>query len=183
MRRYFCLFCEVSISVDDGAPYSWGRDGGYASSVVTAGKELRRLGWVPLHVGWACSREHAERARSRNLEAEVTFIIRKVGIPANLLGYNYLRAAITLVVNRPDYLRRVVTKELYPAVAERCGTSGSRVERAIRYAIEVAWNRDNIEVINQLFGYTVSHDRGKPTNSQLIATIANNLRLKLGIVI
>lgn len=117
-------------------------------------------------------------ARARNLEVEVTNIIHEVGIPAHIKGYFYLRDAITMVVNHVDYLG-AVTKELYPAVAAKYDTTPSRVERAIRHAIEVAWNRGNIDAIVRLFGYTVSHDRGKPTNSEFIAMIADKLRMEL----
>ncbi len=117
-------------------------------------------------------------ARSRNLEAEVTNIIHEVGIPAHIKGYFYLRDAIIMVVTHVDYLG-AITKELYPAVAVKYDTTPSRVERAIRHAIEVAWNRGNIDAITRLFGYTVSHDRGKPTNSEFIAMIADKLRLEM----
>jgi len=117
-------------------------------------------------------------ARLRNLEAEVTGIIHEVGIPAHIKGYFYLRDAIIMVVNNVDYLG-AITKELYPAVAAKYDTTPSRVERAIRHAIEVAWNRGNIDAITRLFGYTVSHDRGKPTNSEFIAMIADKLRMEL----
>ncbi len=116
--------------------------------------------------------------RSRNLEVEVTNIIHEVGIPAHIKGYFYLRDAIMMVVNHVDYLG-AITKELYPAVAGKYETTPSRVERAIRHAIEVAWNRGNIDAITRLFGYTVSHDRGKPTNSEFIAMIADKLRMDL----
>ncbi len=117
-------------------------------------------------------------ARARNLEAEVTAIIHEVGIPAHIKGYFYLRDAIIMVVNHIDYLG-AITKELYPAVAAKYDTTPSRVERAIRHAIEVAWNRGNIDAITRLFGYTVSHDRGKPTNSEFIAMIADKLRMEM----
>ncbi len=117
-------------------------------------------------------------ARTRNLEAEVTSIIHEVGIPAHIKGYFYLRDAIMMVVNNVDFLG-AITKELYPAVAQKYDTTSSRVERAIRHAIEVAWNRGNIDAITRLFGYTVSHDRGKPTNSEFIAMIADKLRLEM----
>jgi two-component system response regulator (stage 0 sporulation protein A) len=117
-------------------------------------------------------------ARVRNLEVEVTNIIHEVGIPAHIKGYFYLRDAILMVVHRVDYLG-AITKELYPAVAAKYDTTPSRVERAIRHAIEVAWNRGNIEAITRLFGYTVSHERGKPTNSEFIAMIADKLRMEL----
>jgi len=119
-------------------------------------------------------------ARARNLEVEVTNIIHEVGIPAHIKGYFYLRDAIILVTNHVDYLG-AITKELYPAVAAKYDTTPSRVERAIRHAIEVAWNRGNIDAITRLFGYTVSHDRGKPTNSEFIAMIADKLRMEMRI--
>lgn len=119
-------------------------------------------------------------ARARNLEAEVTNIIHEVGIPAHIKGYFYLRDAIIMVANHVDYLG-AITKELYPAVAAKYDTTPSRVERAIRHAIEVAWNRGNIDAITRLFGYTVSHDRGKPTNSEFIALIADKLRMEMRI--
>ncbi len=117
-------------------------------------------------------------ARARNIEVEVTNIIHEVGIPAHIKGYFYLRDAIMMVINRVDYLG-AITKELYPAVAAKYDTTPSRVERAIRHAIEVAWNRGNIDAINKLFGYTISHDRGKPTNSEFIAMIADRLRMEM----
>ncbi|HCW51321.1 MAG TPA: sporulation transcription factor Spo0A [Clostridiales bacterium] len=117
-------------------------------------------------------------SRARNLEVEVTNLIHEVGIPAHIKGYFYLRDAIMMVVNNVDYLG-AITKELYPAVAARYDTTPSRVERAIRHAIEVAWNRGNLDAITRLFGYTVSHDRGKPTNSEFIAMIADKLRLEM----
>jgi len=116
--------------------------------------------------------------RARNLEVEVTNIIHEVGIPAHIKGYFYLRDAIIMVVNNVDYLG-AITKELYPAVAAKYDTTPSRVERAIRHAIEVAWNRGNIDAITKLFGYTVSYDRGKPTNSEFIAMIADKLRMEM----
>lgn len=119
-------------------------------------------------------------ARSRNLEAEVTAIIHEVGIPAHIKGYFYLRDAIIMVVNHGGHLG-AITKELYPAVAVKFGTTASRVERAMRHAIEVAWSRGDIEAINRLFGYTVRSDRGKPTNAEFIAMIADKLRLELRI--
>jgi two-component system response regulator (stage 0 sporulation protein A) len=117
-------------------------------------------------------------SRTRNLEVEVTNLIHEVGIPAHIKGYFYLRDAIMMVVNNVDYLG-AITKELYPAVAAKYDTTPSRVERAIRHAIEVAWNRGNLDAITRLFGYTVSHDRGKPTNSEFIAMIADKLRLEI----
>lgn len=112
-----------------------------------------------------------------SLEVAITNIIHEVGVPAHIKGYQYLRDAIAMVVDNMEILG-AVTKELYPAIAERNHTTPSRVERAIRHAIEVAWNRGKIETINALFGYTIHNDKGKPTNSEFIAIIADKLRLE-----
>lgn len=112
-----------------------------------------------------------------DLETEITNIIHEVGVPAHIKGYMYLREAITMVVNDMELLS-AVTKELYPSIAKKYNTTASRVERAIRHAIEVAWGRGQIDAINKLFGYTVHNDKGKPTNSEFIAIIADKLRLK-----
>jgi two-component system response regulator (stage 0 sporulation protein A) len=112
-----------------------------------------------------------------DLETEITNIIHEVGVPAHIKGYSYLREAITMVVNDMELLS-AVTKELYPSIAKKYNTTASRVERAIRHAIEVAWGRGQIEAINRLFGYTVHTEKGKPTNSEFIAIIADKLRLK-----
>ena len=113
----------------------------------------------------------------RDLEIEITNIIHEIGVPAHIKGYQYLRDAIVMVVEDMDLLG-AVTKELSPAIAKRNNTTPSRVERAIRHAIEVAWNRGRLETINDLFGYTVQLDKGKPTNSEFIAIIADKLRLE-----
>ena len=118
-----------------------------------------------------------EENSREDLEVDITNIIHEVGVPAHIKGYQYLRDAITMVVEDMDLLG-AVTKELYPAMAQLNNTTPSRVERAIRHAIEVAWNRGKIETINSLFGYTVHNDKGKPTNSEFIAIIADNLRLE-----
>jgi two-component system response regulator (stage 0 sporulation protein A) len=115
--------------------------------------------------------------KQNDLEVDITNIIHEVGVPAHIKGYQYLRNAITMVVEDMDLLG-AVTKELYPAIAKLNNTTPSRVERAIRHAIEVAWNRGKIETINNLFGYTVHNDKGKPTNSEFIAIIADKLRLE-----
>lgn len=111
-----------------------------------------------------------------NLEADVTNIIHEIGIPAHIKGYNYLREAILLVIEEVDLLG-AVTKALYPRIAEKYETTSSRVERAIRHAIEVAWSRNNLETIKRFFGYTINTERGKPTNSEFIALVADRLRL------
>lgn len=113
----------------------------------------------------------------KNLEVEVTKIIHEIGVPAHVKGYQYLRDAIMLVVEEINYLG-AVTKELYPTIAQKYDTTPSRVERAIRHAIELAWDRGDIEKINKFFGYTISGEKGKPTNSEFIAIIADKLRLE-----
>lgn len=116
--------------------------------------------------------------RPRPMDVEVTNIIREIGIPAHIKGYQYLRDAIVMIINEVELLG-AVTKVLYPAIAEKYNTTPSRVERAIRHAIEVAWNRGNMEMINRLFGYTVKVDKGKPTNSEFMAMIADKLRMEM----
>jgi len=113
-----------------------------------------------------------------DLEAQVTRIIHQVGIPAHIKGYQYLRCAIMMVV-RDHKIIGEVTKTLYPSVAKQFGTTSSRVERAIRHAIEVAWDRGDVDMLNSFFGYTVQNNKGKPTNSEFVAMIADNLRLKM----
>lgn len=113
-----------------------------------------------------------------NLMVTVTDIIHQIGIPAHIKGYHYLRKAIVLSVNDQKMLENV-TKLLYPTVAEDFSTTSNRVERAIRHAIETAWNRGNTDVLTDMFGYTVNANKGKPTNSEFIALITDMLRLKM----
>lgn len=110
------------------------------------------------------------------LEAVVTDIIHEIGVPAHIKGYQYLRSAILMAVQDMDILNSI-TKQLYPSIAEEYGTTSSRVERAIRHAIEVAWGRGSMDTINDLFGYTINAGKGKPTNSEFIALIADKIRL------
>lgn len=114
---------------------------------------------------------------AHDLETKVTNILHEIGVPANIRGYHYMREAIIMSVNDMDVLN-YITKELYPSIAKKCNTTPSRVERAIRHAIEVAWNRGKVDAINALFGYTVNNHKGKPTNSEFIALIADKLRLE-----
>lgn len=114
------------------------------------------------------------------LEMMITEIIHQIGVPAHIKGYHYLREAIMLSVKNNEVIN-AVTKLLYPTVAKKHQTTSSRVERAIRHAIEVAWDRGDIDVLNSYFGYTIHNSRGKPTNSEFIAMIADKLRLKLKI--
>ena len=120
--------------------------------------------------------EKSEPEESPYLLAQITKIIHQIGVPAHIKGYQYLRTAIMMTVNDNDIINSV-TKILYPSVAKKYKTTSSRVERAIRHAIEVAWDRGDVDVLNSYFGYTVQTSRGKPTNSEFIAMIADNLRL------
>jgi len=114
---------------------------------------------------------------NQSLESTVTAIIHEIGVPAHIKGYQYLREAIMIAVDDMDVIN-AVTKVLYPEVATRFGTTASRVERAIRHAIEVAWDRGDLETLQKYFGYTVSNAKGKPTNSEFIAMIADRLVLE-----
>ena len=120
---------------------------------------------------------NASPSPAYDLETKVTSILHEIGVPANIRGYHYMREAIIMSVNDMDVLN-YITKELYPSIAKKCNTTPSRVERAIRHAIEVAWNRGKVDAINALFGYTVNNHKGKPTNSEFIALIADKLRLE-----
>lgn len=116
--------------------------------------------------------------KDTTVEARVTNIIHDIGVPAHIKGYQYLREAIIMAMN-DDEVINAVTKCLYPALAIKFKTTPSRIERAIRHAIEVAWNRGQLEVHNSIFGYTVNSNKGKPTNSEFIAMVADKLRLEL----
>ena len=122
-------------------------------------------------------REEPGAYGTRNLETDVTNIIHEIGVPAHIKGYQYLRDAIILAVNDIEMLNSI-TKVLYPTIAKKHQTTPSRVERAIRHAIEVAWSRGKMDTIDALFGYTVSTGKGKPTNSEFIALIADKIRLE-----
>ena len=109
-------------------------------------------------------------------ECTVTEILHQIGVPAHIKGYQFLRDAILMTMENQDYINSV-TKRLYPEIAKRNGTTASRVERAIRHAIEVAWDRGDVDTLNSYFGYTIHNLRGKPTNSEFIAMIADKMRL------
>lgn len=113
---------------------------------------------------------------THDLEKDVTDMIHEIGVPAHIKGYQYLREAIMMSVKDIEMLSSI-TKVLYPTIAKKYETTASRVERAIRHAIEVAWNRGRMETLNALFGYTISTGKGKPTNSEFIALIADKIRL------
>ena len=124
------------------------------------------------------SNVEGSKKTTTDLETQVTQIIHQIGVPAHIKGYQYLRTAILMTINDSEIINSV-TKVLYPSVAKKFSTTTSRVERAIRHAIEVAWDRGDVDTLNSYFGYTIQNNRGKPTNSEFIAMIADNLRLKL----
>ncbi len=140
---------------------------------VLAERILQLSGWKNLDLT-----ETGFRSSDADLELMITDIIHQIGVPAHIKGYHYLREAIFLAVNDGEIINSV-TKLLYPSVAKKFATTSSRVERAIRHAIEVAWDRGDVDVLNSYFGYTIHNGRGKPTNSEFIAMIADKLRLRL----
>lgn len=125
--------------------------------------------------------ETAPTISGKNLEQYVTSVIHEIGVPAHIKGYQYLRDAILLCVNDMELLNSI-TKILYPEIAKKYETTPSRVERALRHAIEVAWSRGKMDTIYALFGYTINHGKGKPTNSEFIALIADKIRLELDLI-
>ncbi len=135
---------------------------------------------LTLGIGGYNDRAYADSTEDStpNLEAQVTRIIHRIGVPAHIKGYQYLRTAILMATDDPDIIN-YVTKMLYPTVAKQYKTTSSRVERAIRHAIEVAWDRGDVDVLNEYFGYTIQNNRGKPTNSEFIAMISDRLRLAM----
>ena len=144
---------------------------------IMAERIIKLSGWrsekTPIVVDKACITD-------TDLEVMVTDIIHQIGVPAHIKGYHYLREAIILSIKNSEIINSV-TKLLYPTVAKKYATTPSRVERAIRHAIEVAWDRGDIDVLNGYFGYTIQVERGKPTNSEFIAMISDKMRLKLKI--
>ena len=113
-----------------------------------------------------------------DLEVMITDILHQIGVPAHIKGYHYLRASIMLAISDKEIINHI-TKELYPTVAKTYKTTSTRVERAIRHAIEVAWDRGDVDVLNSYFGYTIHNQKGKPTNSEFVAMIADKITLKL----
>lgn len=128
------------------------------------------------------NKENSKSVKVINSEIEkqkiISEVMRQIGVPAHIKGYQYLRQSIMLCMEEPEYMQ-AVTKELYPQVAKENSTTPSRVERAIRHAIEVAWDRGDVDVLNSYFGYTIENTRGKPTNSEFIAMISDKLRLDM----
>ena len=131
-------------------------------------------------INWRSSKKNTSpySKGSRSVEVIISDIMRQIGVPAHIKGYQYLRTAIELCISNPQMLGSV-TKILYPTVAKQYGTTPSRVERAIRHAIEVAWDRGDVDVLSSFFGYTIDSDRGKPTNSEFIAMISDKISLSM----
>lgn len=119
-----------------------------------------------------------QQPRGVDLETLVTEFMHELGVPAHIKGYQYIRTAIMMVVDDMDVLN-YITKQLYPAIAKKYGTTSSRVERAIRHSIEVAWTRGKAQTMNEIFGYTIDIEKGKPTNSEFIAMVADRIRLQI----
>ncbi len=151
--------------------------GYYLLKPVTPEILCERISKIAAARGRAVTEPTAEGSFSGELEREVTDCILELGIPAHIKGYYYIRTAIIMAMENPELLH-AVTKILYPSIAKKFQTTPSRVERAIRHAIEVSWERGDIEKLQAVFGYTVSVSKGKPTNSEFIALLADKLRLK-----
>lgn len=133
---------------------------------ILAGRTMKALGKAPVH----------RQIGTGNDEVRVSEILHQIGVPAHIKGYQFLRDAILLTMEDQDYIN-AVTKRLYPEIAKQNGTTASRVERAIRHAIEVAWDRGDVDTLNSYFGYTIHNLRGKPTNSEFVAMISDRMRL------
>ena len=150
------------------------------NNLISTNKEFQIMITVP-----SGTKEEDERTTDaviqtgivRDLEKDVTDMIHEIGVPAHIKGYQYLREAIMMSVQDVDMLGSI-TKVLYPTIAKKYQTTSSRVERAIRHAIEVAWSRGRMETLDALFGYTINTGKGKPTNSEFIALIADKIRLQ-----
>lgn len=149
--------------------------------LMNADKEFQIMITVPSAKGEMTEKPVKEAPRQeilpRDLEQDVTNMIHEIGVPAHIKGYQYLREAIMMSVEDPGMISSI-TKILYPTIAKRFQTTPSRVERAIRHAIEVAWSRGRMETLDALFGYTIDTGKGKPTNSEFIALIADKIRLQ-----
>lgn len=145
--------------------------------LMNAGKEFQIMITVPsTKSAAAAEKKEQKEVVIRDLEQDVTNMIHEIGVPAHIKGYQYLREAIMMSVEDPAMISSI-TKILYPTIAKRFQTTPSRVERAIRHAIEVAWSRGRMETLDALFGYTIDTGKGKPTNSEFIALIADRIRL------
>ena len=149
--------------------------------LLNTGKEFQIMITVPSSGKGSTAVKEGEKPKYatpvHDLEQDVTDMIHEIGVPAHIKGYQYLREAIIMSVEDPSMISSI-TKILYPTIAKRFQTTSSRVERAIRHAIEVAWSRGRMETLDALFGYTINTGKGKPTNSEFIALISDKIRLK-----
>ena len=162
----------------------------FENEIISAGADYYFLKPIELNMlaerigqilKWAKQGDKGEFSRvimKDSIEVVITDIMRQIGVPAQIKGYHYLRQAIKLTVDDPE-LMQAVTKILYPTIAKSNKTTSSRVERAIRHAIEVAWDRGDVDILSSYFGYTIQNSRGKPTNSEFIAMISDKLRLSM----
>lgn len=127
---------------------------------------------------WSIHENPLKNMRNLTVEERVTEVLHEIGVPAHIRGYHYSRRAIVIAVDKPEIIN-YVTKELYPTISRDFETTASRVERAIRHAIEVAWTRGKVDVLERIFGYTINTQKGKPTNSEFIALIADMIRIEM----
>lgn len=137
---------------------------------------IKNFGKVSTRAGFEVTK--SEEKKTYDLESLVTESIHELGVPAHIKGYQYVRTAIMMVVENMELLN-YITKQLYPVIAKKYSTTSSRVERAIRHSIEVAWSRGRPETMNKVFGYTIDTEKGKPTNSEFIAMVADKIRLQI----
>lgn len=165
-----CEFRVLKDRIDMLSGSAYSDAGDEFSSVGTYGREN------PSAANYSVVYDSQEDDR-RDLETQVTELILQIGIPAHIKGYHFVRSAIIMAVESPDTIN-AVTKIVYPTIAKQYQTSPSRVERAIRHAIEVAWDRGDVDTLNGIFGYSVNSNKGKPTNSEFIAMLSDKLRLK-----
>ena len=161
----------ISRAIEAGAGY-------YMLKPIESSVILERIYQIKNSTSAVYAGEITLKREAINLEARVTEVIHEIGVPAHIKGYQYLREAIIMTIENMDIINSI-TKQLYPTVAKAYNTTPSRVERAIRHAIEVAWDRGDTDILNSFFGYTISGGKGKPTNSEFIAMIADRLRLQL----
>lgn len=150
------------------------QDHGY--TLVDLGELLTLVETLKVDEDYLASMQMIEQDKKQDLDLRITYLLKEIGIPANILGYRYVREAVALTYKDPSYIRKITTL-LYPTLAKTFDSAPLRVERAIRHAIELAWDRGNTEVFNKYFGYTIDSSRGKPTNSEFISMMADYLQL------
>ncbi|MFR5875802.1 MAG: sporulation transcription factor Spo0A [Eubacterium sp.] len=173
-RPFILLLSTISTSDFEEQVISAGADYYFIKPIKPAvvAKRIENL------IRWKGEKAKRANASSDDIEVVISDIMRQIGVPAHIKGYQYLRTSIMLCIDDPEMLGSV-TKILYPTVAKQYNTTASRVERAIRHAIEVAWDRGDVDILSSYFGYTIQAQRGKPTNSEFIAMIADKLKLSM----